>query len=194
MVSISISYRPATRRGLDQGRNTGGYTLAEMMIGLAVGTFIMGAVMTTYVMGVRAFNAINNYWEIHTDGRYAVDCFAGDMRGVNRIASFATNGPVSVTIPVTFDNNGNCTSNKTVTYSYSAGYLRRADSSDGSSRNVAANIYNVKFSLYDRVGNLTTVTSTAKAIQLELFLRKYTVGRAQSEDYLSARLDMRNIP
>ena len=165
-----------------------------MLVGTAIGTFVMAGVMTTYIMSVRAFCAIGNYWDIHTDGRYAVDVFAGDMRGVYAVTSFATNGPVAVAIPINFDSYGNVTSNKTVTYSYANSCLKRIDSSDGSSKMIATNIYNIKFSLYDKIGNVTTVTNSCKAIQLELFLRKYTAGRAQSEDYLSARLDMRNVP
>jgi prepilin-type N-terminal cleavage/methylation domain-containing protein len=188
MASTNTSSKPPARRG------TGGFTLTEMMVGTAIGTMIMAAVMTTYIMSVRAFTAIGNYWDIHTDGRYAVDCFSGDMRGVSSIITFATNGPVTVKIPMFFDSNGNVTSNKTVTYSLAGGCLKRFDSSSGGTKSIATNIYNVKFSLYDRVGNATLVTNSCKAIQLELFLRKYTAGRAQTEDYLSARLDMRNLP
>ena len=194
MGSTNTSCRLATGHGAGKRRGTAGFTLVEMMVGGVIGTFIMAAVMTTYIMSVRAFNALGNYWDIHTDGRYAVDCFAGDMRAVYSITSFATNGPVVVTIPVTFDNYGNITSNKTITYSYVASCLKRIDASNNSTKILATNIYNIKFSLYDKVGNATAVTNTCKAIQLELFLRKYTVGQAQSEDYLSARLDMRNMP
>jgi hypothetical protein len=81
-----------------------------------------------------------------------------------------------------------------VTYSYAGGALRRTDSTDNIPVLLATNIYACTFQLYDKVGALTTVRANAKAAQLDLWLRKYTAGRAQTEDYLSARLDMRNKP
>lgn len=188
------SIRTGTPRTIQRRQADGGFTLVEMMMAAVIGSIIMAAVLTTYIMCVRGFTAISNYWEIHTYGRYSIDKFAGDMRGVSGITSFATNGPVVVVIPMTFDSSGNVTSSKTVTYTYAAKALKRTDSTIGYAHTIATNVYSVSFKLFDRVGNVTTVTSNAKAIQLELFLRKSTGSQKQTEDYLSARLDMRNTP
>ena len=162
------------------------------MVALAVGTIVMAGILSSYIMTSREFRALSNYWEIHTDGRYAIDRFSADMRGVSGINSFAPSGPVVVTIPVYFSSLGTVVSNKTVTYAVSGGALRRTDSGTGSSNVLATNILSATFRLYDRVGTNTTILANAKGISLELFLRKYTAGKAQTEDYLSARLDMRN--
>jgi len=177
-----------------RGKAIAGFTLVEMMMGTAIGTIIMAAVLTTYIMCVRGFTAISNYWEIHTYGRYSIDRFAGDMRGVSSITSFATNGPLVVVIPTVFDSSGNATSTKTVTYTYTAKALKRTDSTVGIANTIATNVYSLSFKLYDRVGNATTLASDAKAIQLELYLRKNMGSQKQTEDYLSARMDMRNKP
>jgi prepilin-type N-terminal cleavage/methylation domain-containing protein len=175
-------------------RSPAGFSLTEVMVAGAIGSIILAGVLTSYILCARYFYAISNYWDIHSDGRYAVERFSNDMRAVYSITSFATNGPLTVVIPTSFSLAGVPTATKSVTYTVSGGALRRTDSTVPGTDVIATNTYRVAFRLYDRVGSNTTVLSTAKGIQVELFLRKFTAGRAQTEDYLSARLDMRNTP
>jgi Tfp pilus assembly protein PilW len=194
MASTSTSSK-AHRLGFVRGRGTSaGFTLVEAAMGAAIGSIIMAGVLSTYIMTAREFRAISNYWEIHVDGRYAIDRFAADMRQVSDVTSFATNGPLAVTIPTGFNSSGVITSSVTVTYTYTSGALKRTLSSTGSTSVLATNVYNLRFALYDRVGSNTTVVANSKGISCEIFLRKYTAGQKQTEDYLSARLDMRNKP
>ena len=164
------------------------------MVSLSIGMLIMAALLTTYIMSARTFIAVSNYWQIHNDGRTAIDRFAADMRQVSAVTSFNSNNTLVVTIPTQFNWNGSVANSKTVTYAYSGGALKRTDSSTGRTTSIATNIYQLKFTLYDKVGNKTTVLSSAKAVSMELFLRKYAGSQVQSEDYLSARLNMRNVP
>ena len=176
----------------DRHRETG-FTLVEVMVAVAIGGIIMAAVMTTYVISIRGFRAIANYAEIHSDGRLAIDYFAKDMRAVSTVSNFGTSNLV-VTIPTAFTVTGSVISNKTVTYSISSGTLYRADSSTGKTSALAHNIYELGFEMYDKVGNTTTLTSNAKGIQVDIKLRKNVQSQFQTEDFLSARLDMRNVP
>jgi Tfp pilus assembly protein PilW len=166
----------------------------EAAMGAAIGSIIMAGILSTYIMTAREFRAISNYWEIHIDGRYAVDRFAADMRQVSDVTSFATNGPLVVTIPTGFNSSGVVTSSVTVTYTYTASALKRTLSSPASTTVLSTNVYNLKFAMFDRVGSNTTILANSKGISVEIFLRKYTAGQKQTEDYLSARLDMRNKP
>jgi hypothetical protein len=165
----------------------------EVLIAGTIGTVIMGAVITTYLVSVRGFTAISNYSEIHADGRRAVDIFSRDMRTLYQITSY---GPSNLVcrLPTGFSSSGAVTSYKTITYSINKGALYRSDSSTGKTSMLATNIYQLNFKLYDRIGSNTTVIGTAKGIQLDIKLRKRVVSQIQSEDYLSARLDMRNKP
>jgi Tfp pilus assembly protein PilW len=174
-------------------RRADGFTLAEALMGVAIGSIIMAGVLSSYIMGVRQFRALANYWEIHSDGRYAVDRFTGDIRSVYDVTSYASNGPLVVKIPY-FNSGGVVTGSTTVTYSFTGGALKRTVSSPASTSVLATNVYDLKFFLYDRVGNPTTVLSTSKGVVIEIFLRKYTAGQKQSEDFLSARVNMRNKP
>jgi len=194
MASTSTSSKVRLISFLRRRGITAGFTLVEMAMGAAIGSIVMAGVLSTYIMTAREFRAISNYWEIHVDGRYAIDRFAADMRQVSDVTSFATSGPLVVTIPTGFNSSGVVTSSVTVTYTYSAGALKRTISSPSSTSVLAANVYNLRFALYDRVGSNTTIVANSKGISCEIFLRKYTAGQKQTEDYLSARLDMRNKP
>jgi Tfp pilus assembly protein PilW len=194
MASTNTFFRIWLLRLTQARRTNAGFTLVEAAMGAAIGSIIMAGVLSTYIMTAREFRAISNYWEIHVDGRYAIDRFAADMRQVSDIASFATNGPLVVTIPTGFNSSGVVTSSVTVTYTYSGGALKRTLSSSGSTSVLATNVYNLRFALFDRVGSNTTLVANSKGISCEIFLRKYTAGQKQTEDYLSARLDMRNKP
>lgn len=189
-MAISLIQQPSSRCGRTL---QGGFTLVEVMVALALTTIIMAAVLTTYAITSRSFRAIANYAEIHADGRLAIDQFARDMRGVNRIVSVGSSNLV-VTIPTAFNNVGGVLTNKTVTYALNNKILYRGDSATGQNSPMAYNIHSLHFTLFDKVGNPTTLTANAKGIQIDLKLRKYVQSQLQSEDFLSARLDMRNIP
>jgi prepilin-type N-terminal cleavage/methylation domain-containing protein len=176
-------------------RRRAGFTMTEMMVATSIGTLILAGVLTTYVMTVKSFQALSNYWEIHSDGRYAVDRFASDMRAVSAINSLNATQLVCV-VPTAFTGTGLIVSNKTVSYSLAGGSLYRSETISGTTatKKLASNIYLMSFQLYDKLGNPTASLSIAKAIQVDIKLRKFTVSQIQSEDYLSARLDMRNKP
>lgn len=185
---ITHLYRLANRRP-----HHGGFTLLEAMMAMSIGAITTAAAVTTYIYSVKAFQAISNYAQIHGDGRLAIDQFARDMRAVYQVVSVNQSNLV-VKIPVVFSNTGGVTSNKTVTYSLSGGKLYRTDSSLSGSKLLAENIHELTFTPYDRALQTNNVLSVMKGIQVDIKLRKYVISQIQSEDYLSARLDMRNKP
>jgi len=171
------------------------FTLSEALVALSIGTLIMAGVLTTYLLSVKSLQALSNYWEIHSDGRFAVDRFAADMRAVSSLVSMNATQLVCV-VPLAFSGSGSVISNKTVSYVYAGDRLYRTETISGTTtrKTLAENIYQLNFRLYDKVGNPTVVLSSAKQVQLDMKLRKYVVGQSQTEEYLSARLVMRNIP
>jgi len=174
-------------------RNTAGFTLPEMMIGMTIGSMLLAGVLTTYIYLMKGFQAVANYREIHAGGRKAVDIFAKDVRAVSAITTF-NSGSLTVSIPTNFTSSGTVLGTKTVTYVYRNSALYRTDSSTGNTDMLATNIYSLTWMLYDHIGSNTTLTSTAKGISIDVKLRKFVISQIQSEDYLSARLDMRNKP
>ena len=187
-------YRPGQfNRRSPRLRTCGGFSLAEVMIGSAIVAFIMAAVLTSYILCLKQFGAISNYAEIHRGGRTSVDLLSQDCRGVGTISSYTSTNLV-VIIPTAFNATGGVISNKTVTYTMLSGALWRTDSSTGRTIMLTSNINTLTFSLYNKFGSNTTVISTAKGVQVDIRLRKTIMSQIQSEDYLSARLDMRNVP
>lgn len=178
------------------------FTLVELMMGTAISAFLMIAITSTYVLSTKAYTAVTNYRLIHANGRRAIDLLTKDVRGVCTITGLTTNtSPITlnIVVPTAFSSAGTVTASKTVTYrcyncidSTGQGYLYRADSSAGNNTMIATNISSFKLSIYDRLGSNSTLLSTCKGIQVEIRLRKRVISTIQSEDYLSARLDMRN--
>jgi Tfp pilus assembly protein PilW len=168
---------------------------------MAVGTMILAATVSTYLICIKGFCAIGNYAEIHRGGREAVNYFAKDTRAVYGISSFS-DSTLTLTIPTNFTNSGSVSGSKTVTYTYTQdigngqtnGWLKRYDSSTGNTSMLATNIYYLHYTMYDHIGSNTTLTTVAKSIAVEIKFRKYTISQIQSEDYISARMDMRNKP
>jgi Tfp pilus assembly protein PilW len=171
-------------------------TLAEIMVASAIGGMILTGVATTYIMSLRGFAAMANYNQIHGDGRTAVNYFAKDMRAVTNIISFPNPSNIIVAIPIGFSSSGSSfgavTDTASVTYSTSAGALYRSDSRTGNTDMLATNINLLKFTLYDLTGRTNAALSAVKGIQVDIHLRKTIGSQAQTEDYLSARYDMRN--
>jgi Tfp pilus assembly protein PilW len=172
---------------------TRAFTLTEAMMGLSIGSFLVAGVLTAYTFSVKGFRAVANYAEIHQAGRHAIDVFSRDMRAVSGISSFSKTN-LNVIIPTAFSATGTVISNNVIRYSCRGGALYRLDSQTGANTMLATNLYSTDvFTLYDRVGNTNGVTiTTAKGVQVDLKLRKYVISVIQSEDYLSARLEMRN--
>ena len=163
------------------------------MVAIAILLILTTAIMSTYVFSIWSFQSITNYVQLHMDGRTAVNQFLNDMRGVYSVVSFAANGPVVVTIETNFANGAPLTTTATYTFSSSGHSISRSDDT-GNTTQLATNVNNAVFTLYDRSGSNTAVLSTAKSIQLDLFLSNQVVKLRQTEDYLSARTVMRNVP
>ena len=175
-------------------RQLRGFTLVEMMVGLAIATVVLIGILTTYILAIKGLTAVSNYAEIHGGGRRSADTIAKDMRSVSSISSFPNQSNIVVVIPTSFNSSGVITSSKTVSYFMSKGALYRTDSSTGFTDRLATNIYQLTFTLYDRNTNVTSLVGSAKGVQVDIKLRKNIISQIQSEDYLSARWDMRNIP
>jgi len=159
----------------------------------AIGAFVLAGVSTTYIMSQRGLAAMANYGRIHSDARIAMEYFARDMRGVTNIISFANSSNITVSIATGFNATGAITNTATVTYSTSGGALSRYDSRTGATDTLASHITQLTFTLYDLAGNTNSVAlSNAKGIQCDMKLGMSLGSWNQSEDYLSARYDMRN--
>ena len=185
---------PATPifRSASRCRQRAGFTLTETLVAVAILLVLTTGIMSTYVFSIWGFQSITNYVQLHMDGRTAVNQFLKDMRGVTNVVAFAANGPFVVAIATNFVNGTPLTTTATYTFSSSGHTLSRSDST--STMLLATNVKLATFTMYDRSGSNTMVLGVAKSVQLDLLLSNRVVNLQQTEDYLSARTVMRNIP
>lgn len=85
-----------------RSQRRGGWTLIEMMITVAVGTFVVGSLMTTGLTLTSTMAAIGNYCDLNSESRYALDVMSADLRNTAQVSSI-TNNSVTVSNVLTSD-------------------------------------------------------------------------------------------
>jgi Tfp pilus assembly protein PilW len=75
----------------------GGFTIVEMMVGASLGAFIMAGVLSTFLFLGRSGANVQNYSDMESQARKALETFAEDVRQANAIV---WNSEVSVTLTV----------------------------------------------------------------------------------------------
>ena len=73
-------------------KSRSGLTLIQMLVGTALGTLIMTAVILVWVFSARSFVALGNYTDLDSKSRYAIDCMLRDIRNATQIVAFQNNG------------------------------------------------------------------------------------------------------
>ena len=73
---------------IKRGNRTRGWTLLEMMIGVAVFSIAGAAISTAYVFSLRSFQALSNYSILDQQNREAVDLITREVRQANWVSSF----------------------------------------------------------------------------------------------------------
>src|SRR5690242_21965349 len=69
----------------------GGFTLAELMISIAVGVVVVGAVAALSVISVQNFAAMSNYVQMNDQSRIALDKISREVRKATALVAFSTN-------------------------------------------------------------------------------------------------------
>ena len=88
-------------------------TLIEVMIAMTVFTIAGGAVMTSYIFGLRSFQALSNYAMLDQKNRQVMDKFCSEARKAQKVSGYDDSGAVrsltlqyvgSKTVNYTFNN------------------------------------------------------------------------------------------
>jgi Tfp pilus assembly protein PilW len=169
------------------------FTLTELLIGSTIGIVLIAAILTTFSIVTRNFKASANYGLIHREGRYAVDIFSKEFRAATNITNASTNS-ITIAVPTDFSATGDPVGTMNIRYYQNGTNLVRHVLTTGASTTLVRNASTVSFKLFDRLGQSTSLTASAKGCQVEIKLRKTVAGTAQTEDFLSARLTLRNKP
>jgi prepilin-type N-terminal cleavage/methylation domain-containing protein len=215
MESMTTSFaNPFSRPGAArvQGRR-GGFTLVEVMICAAIGSFVLAGILATFVFLVKSSTGLYNYTGMEMEARRGLERFSQDTRMANAI-NWTDNTRVTVTVPHAFDSFAN-----TVTYYWSttAGstyhcFLRQEDTTNSTGASTGSTtttlIHDVETFQFDRwqAGGATGVQATSNTntdqLQIHLTLKKRssqwgvsgTALVAATNLVVSARYIMRNKP
>lgn len=177
-------------------RNSGrqrvaGFTLVEILISAFLGSFILAAVLSTFLFMGRSGANMQNYNDMESQARKALEYFAEDTRQASGVTWGADSNTITLTV------NG-----ASVVYIYdpSAHTFTRRDAT--STRILVSGITTFAFSAFnisgtslplDTTANLTAANGTTKQLQISLECsRTNTTVVAATNSVLSARFILRN--
>lgn len=172
-------------------RARAGFTLAEIMIGSALGSLVLAGVLTSYTMLARSGTRAVNYSMMESQTRRAFEQLGGDLRMASDID---WNSATSITLTV--PNNYTTTGNE-VTYAYNSGAKTFTMSpapggASGSSYILTRDVSSLTFSRYTRNNTAATTDASTKRVQLSISTRREAGGAATTETISSASFTMRN--
>lgn len=81
-----------------QRSQTSGFTLTEVLIAVVIGAMLMGAVMSSFIFIAKSCVSLNDYTELDTEARVAIERFSREVRAAKDISGFSASGMV-LTIP-----------------------------------------------------------------------------------------------
>lgn len=168
-----------------------GFTLAEAMLSMGIGSIVLAGVFTSYIFGVKGFRSLANYTEMHTAGRSALDAFARDAR-ISLAVTSCTADQITFVLPCSFNVNGSATSSNLVTHRCTAGVWYRIDANQSRTKSLATRVQSMAFILYDRDGNITTQADHGASIRISAQLQGQAGNWSQTESIISPPFRLRN--
>lgn len=165
------------------------FTLAEMMIGATISAFVLAGMLSTFLFLGRSGANIQNYNDMESQARGALEQFAQDTRQASAIA---WNSAASVTLTV---------DSIPIIYAYASGSFTRQ--TPAATRTLLTGIISFSFKAYNiagteitDIGGATTLAAAGKTTkQLQISLEAARTSRtvsAATNTVLSARFILRN--
>lgn len=187
-------------------RRRGGFTLVEVLIAASLGTVILAAVLSAYMMVVKSGVRVSNYSTMETETRRAFEQLGVDARMANNFVSNYT-GSVITSFTLTIPSNDLATQ-RWVKYGYDTSdstnkkFYAVAVNSSGTAIgpvNVLVNkVTSLTFLRYDTSDTLIPASTTSdtgvKHIQVSISVSRSTTGVAAATQVIrSSAFTIRNI-
>ncbi len=174
-----------------RARRRRGFTLAEIMIGSALGSMVLAGVLGSYTLLLRSGTSAANYSTMESQTRRAFEQFGIDARMASNVV-WNSASSVTLTVPNNYATTGN-----QVTYVYdSANRWFSLIPGDGSTTTgrliLVREVVSATFTRYDRDSAAATTNAATKRLQLSLNVRRSAGGAAVTENIASASFTLRN--
>lgn len=168
-----------------------GFTLVEVMVSAALSSFILAGVLSTFLFLGRSGANLNNYNDMESQARKALELFAEDTRQASAVA---WTSDTSLTLVV------NAVS---ITYAYDSGAARFTRAVGGNTTTLLSGITTFNFLAYTITGSpitdfstavaRTTANNTTKQVQISLSAARTSATVTTATNIvLSARYVLRN--
>jgi prepilin-type N-terminal cleavage/methylation domain-containing protein len=176
----------------NHSRDRRGFTLVEMMVGVAIGCLLLAALATLYVFSMRSFAAMANYSDLNQKSRYASDIVTRDIRSAMSVVSASTTQLV-------LDEPDDTTGKTTYVYDDVNGTLSRTK--NGETKVLLSGVGSLNFTLYQRpfVGatyeqfNTAATPAYAKLVAFQWSCSRRLVGSLNNSESLEAAMvELRN--
>lgn len=160
-----------------------GFTLVELMVGIALGSLLLLGLASMYLFSLRSFSSMSNYAELNAMSRHASDMITRDIRRATGVSS-----ATSEQLVLRFDG-----ADLTYQYDEDAGILTRSyrDQDDVLLEGVSF----LSFSLYQRPSSLAAyeefsaaTASSAKLVGFEWECSRRVNGTQKNSQSLAAAI------
>lgn len=171
-------------------RPTRGFTLVEVMVSATIASFILAAVITTFLFMGRSGANVQHYSDMEGQARKALEVFAQDVRQASTI-TWTSNQNVTLRV------NGS-----DIMYAFAGSTFFRRNVSSGTQIDLVTGVSSFSFNAYNITGTslplstateLTNAGKQTKQLQISLEARRQsTTVVAATNTVLSARFILRN--
>jgi prepilin-type N-terminal cleavage/methylation domain-containing protein len=181
-----------------KARATHGFTLVEIMIGSVLGSMVLAAVLTTFLMLGRSGANAAAYSVMEAQSRRALEELSQDLRMASDVSWNSTTS-ITLLVPDNYISTDPAQNNR-VTYAYDSTtkyFYRRPGSTTSTSprTDLIKNVSSFTYSRFDRVDNPAMSNVTTKRIQLSMIVRTANVTVVgATNNILSASFILRNKP
>ena len=164
-------------------KNTAGFTLAEMMVTIAIGMVVIASVTGTFRAQTRQNKAEEEISQMHQNVRGAIDMITRDLMQAGYKApggsvtgvTYSSSTPPLLTIQADLDGNGTIDNSSSTTIEYivysfdsANNQITRKLGSSGTANLVADNITSFTFNYYDANGATTTNSSSIRKLTISI--------------------------
>jgi prepilin-type N-terminal cleavage/methylation domain-containing protein len=181
---------------------TAGFSLVEMLVAVAAGSLLLGAVVSLGIFTSRSFYMMGNYTNLDAESRNAVDIMGREIRNSSRLTSYGNGNPAFLQLT-----NASAGTSDIITYNSNLRTLVLYTVNNSSStivlnKTLLTNCDLFNFSIYNRVPNITstnvtfyaaTNASDCKVINFSWKCSRTIFGtKLNTESVQTAQINLRN--